>query len=53
MGSLPILIYRSAGNSGKELLTKKLSKMGFPKNAFLYWVFEEKIWMIEFWREFR
>jgi hypothetical protein len=51
MGAAPI--YRSAGNFGKKLLTKKLLKMGFPKNAFIYWVFEEKIWMIEFWREFR
>ena len=31
MGSLPI--YRSIGTSGKKLLTKKLSKMDFPKNA--------------------
>jgi hypothetical protein len=51
MGAAPI--YRSAGNFGKKLLTKKLLKLYFPKNAFIYWVFEEKIWMIEFWREFR
>jgi hypothetical protein len=25
--------------------------MGFPKNAFIYWVFEEKIWSSGFWGE--
>jgi hypothetical protein len=48
MGAAPI--YRSAGNFGKKLLTKKLLKMGFPKNTFIYWVFEEKIWSSGFLR---
>ena len=35
---------------GKKLLTKKLLKMGFPKSAFIYWVFKEKIWSSGFLR---
>ena len=34
MGIIPI--YRSIGNFGKKLLTKKLPKNGFPKNACIF-----------------
>jgi hypothetical protein len=49
MGIIPI--YRSIGNFGKTILTKKLINLGSPKNACVYWYLTEKSRVSNFYHQ--